>query len=440
MDNLAENTVHIDLPGQDAKNILVGCANRVILRKHRDIVIDIKLDNHAQYTLKATGKSPRDWFYDPKSKKLISKLDFKDGERCHVWVGRNIQADLQVFCNGKMINQINVRRMDCTHGCGEDPKEKPAPIILLLRSQQPSTASIPAMPHAIATHGVLPRTAKPMPSQDPEEEHIRVLEVPKAAYSELESVAKFVSNGGAPTAVHQDDVLTRNWIMNQVLSVGVTVAQKATIFKELGTVTFYLRKYGNNVYIIFRELPGLRKEFNAARYKTSNIKAVRITAGAGSLREAGKVAWEAPGDALKSKAGSILFLLQITTDVAEWWHDSRTIDPKTGKPVSDIFNLAAKMLTDVAYFWIGAMATSLCEALLVCAAAALSVSVGAAVGFAILGGVFISYGLGWLDNRFHVTDHLANCLRDSCNVLYRHQQNDYHGYGPRMMKIIYGVQ
>ncbi|TDR80641.1 hypothetical protein [Paludibacterium purpuratum] len=432
MDNLVENTVCIDLPGQDAHNIMVGCANRVILRKHRDIIIDIKLGNNAQYTLQATGKAQRDWFYDPKSKKLLTKLDFKDGERCHVWVGRNIRAELHLRCNGKVINRINVKQMDCTHGCSEDPKEKPAPLIFTLRPQQQTAPASAAAPHTNSAPS--PQSHAPAPAQPVE--HIRVLQVPQSAYTELKSVAQFVANGGTPTAVDKSDVITRNWIINQISTVGVSVAQKATIFKELGTTTFYLRKYGNNVYIIFREWPQLRKEYNAAKYKTSNIKAVQITAGAGSLKEAGKAAWEAPGGALASKAGRLLFLLQITTDVAEWWHDSQTIDPKTGKPISDVFDLAAKMLTDVAFFWIGAIATSLVGSVLVALAGGVGATVGVAVAAVLVGGVVVSVLLGMVDNKLHITGSLAKALRGSFEYLNQYRPKDYHAYGPHMMPVL----
>jgi hypothetical protein len=138
MNNLPEKKIYICLPGQDAKGIVAGCANRVILRKHRDVVFDINLKKGNTYTLSAVKSD----FYNERDKVLVEasknqRATFKDGERFSIWVSRNFRTSLVLELNGVVIGKYAPNKLDDTK-YDDDPKIKPEPMLIAIGSKDAS--------------------------------------------------------------------------------------------------------------------------------------------------------------------------------------------------------------------------------------------------------------------------------------------------------------
>src|SRR5438132_541720 len=134
----------IDLPGESVQCWIGGGTDKlkVILRKHRDVIFDIHLGNGKTYTLEAAESD----FYNARDKKLVyatqhGKVTFKDGERMHVWVSRGFRGSLILKCEDHVVSEVKPNEWD-TRPHSEDPKEKPAPIIVALANSVPAKSPI----------------------------------------------------------------------------------------------------------------------------------------------------------------------------------------------------------------------------------------------------------------------------------------------------------
>ena len=122
--------VCIDLPGETVQCWRSSEKVKIILRKHRDIIFDIKLGVGKTYTVQATDSD----FYNQRDKKLVyvlrkNVINFNDGERLHVWVTRSFKGALLLKCQGQLIMKVEPNKMD-KHQYDNDPKTKPQPIIV----------------------------------------------------------------------------------------------------------------------------------------------------------------------------------------------------------------------------------------------------------------------------------------------------------------------
>lgn len=120
----------IDLPGEAVSCWRSSDNLRIILRKHRDVFFEVNLKLGATYTVEAVSD-----FYSPLAKKLVRKVDFKDGERLHLWVGRGFKGDLILKQGATIIGSFTVSVLD-TEEYGSDPKIKPEPLMVLLGSRE----------------------------------------------------------------------------------------------------------------------------------------------------------------------------------------------------------------------------------------------------------------------------------------------------------------
>lgn len=102
----------------------------VLLRKRRDVVFDVHLVKGKTYTVEATG----DWFYDTAKKQRVKSTTFQDGERRHIWIGRDFKGFLVLKLGMTELLRYSMLLLD-TDNHGEDPKTKPEPIILTYGAQ-----------------------------------------------------------------------------------------------------------------------------------------------------------------------------------------------------------------------------------------------------------------------------------------------------------------
>lgn len=136
--------VCIDLPGERVSCWRSGDNVKVILRKHRDVFFDTNLQSNAIYTVESKSE-----FYSPREKKLLKRALFSDGERFHLWVGRDFKDSLQLSANGVVIGRYEVTKLDPA-SYGGDPKEKPEPFLVVMGKRQDAGTCTAADPLGVA--------------------------------------------------------------------------------------------------------------------------------------------------------------------------------------------------------------------------------------------------------------------------------------------------
>jgi hypothetical protein len=338
----------IDLPGESVQCWIGGGTDKlkVILRKHRDVIFDIHLGNGKTYTLESTESD----FYNARDKKLVyaskrGKVTFKDGERMHVWVSRGFRGALILKCDAHVISEVKPNEWD-KHRHSDDPKEKPAPIIIAIASppsiSKPTTQMKPS-------NGQISHT---------EEQALHVHEASKSGAPPI--VLQFFEDGGESLHLDSDNIITQNWIISQLAGASGYVLDNHTWITELKGCKFHLQrvihKSGPKIYIIFNGNNKLREVMSASRYSLQHTKIIRITGGAGGVKQGWDAAKGAAKDSLKVvakeegkmvlKGGGIALVLTIGMDAAEWYKDFSEVGAD-GKPKKDVYDLFAKVGTDL---------------------------------------------------------------------------------------------
>jgi hypothetical protein len=106
----------IDLPGEEVRCVVRKPKLEIMLRKHRDVVFDVRLFKGMQYTVEAYEGD----FYNARDKKIVlrarrQKVIFTDGERLHLWVGRGFRGSLILKANGKVLGRYRPADLDRQH-------------------------------------------------------------------------------------------------------------------------------------------------------------------------------------------------------------------------------------------------------------------------------------------------------------------------------------
>lgn len=205
--------VCIDLPGETVQCWRSADKVKVILRKHRDIIFDLHLENGKTYEVHTTDSD----FYNARDKKIIfakrrEAVAFKDGERLHLWLTRSFKGSLVLKCAGETLMKISPNEVD-KNQYDQEPKTKPAPIIVSLgKPQIPEAASSKSVrkPALIAAQ---------KPSAAPIDEECAVVCVVDGKLKGMpEEVAGYFSKGGGDSGLADIDpykISTRNWIWGQ---------------------------------------------------------------------------------------------------------------------------------------------------------------------------------------------------------------------------------
>jgi hypothetical protein len=430
----------IDLPGETVQCWIGGGTDKlkVVLRKHRDVIFDIRLGNGKTYTLETTESD----FYNARDKKLVyasrhGKVTFKDGERMHVWVSRGFRGALILKCDEHVISKVEPNEWDRQRH-SDDPKEKPAPIIVAIAS--PPSTSKPPVP---AKH---PKDDGP----HSEEQALHVHEVSKIEAPP--SVLKFFEDGSESLQMDTENIITRNWITAQLAGVAGYALDNHTWVKELTGCKLYLQKVihksGPKIYMVFTGNNRLREIMSASRYSLQHTKIMRITGGAGGASQGWNAAKGAVKDSLKVfaneegkmvvKGGAIAICFTVAIDVAEWYKDYSETGPD-GKPKKDLYSLFAKLGADLAKAGLVAALTTATVALGFGFLAAAGVTVAAPVIAVVVGTIAVSVAwtflldkadkavgravgeedaTSWLAKKFReIAHHLSSVSKD---VRYEH--------------------
>jgi hypothetical protein len=485
---LVAHTACIDLPGEPV-SCWTDTETTVLLRKHRDVLFDIKLKAGATYTV----DTPQDWFYDVAKKKRVQHGQFTDGQRYHIWVGRSFKGRLTIKQNGKELQHFTMQTLGLTDS-NSDPKYKPAPIIIALGHRPdtpPSGAASPAaskpasaaaaghagapvnaMAHAPATgtappaaaavaarpapgtpvtHAapVQPPSASPLPVKLKPGTKLTPTQDAHVVQVDHESIPSIVldalaSGGGDETAIDTNNIATRNWLIGQLAGATAYLNDNKEWIGELWGERFRLVKVihktvGERMYVVFTGNQKTRELITASKYGVKNAKVLTIGGGAGNFESATSAVWENSKGAFK-ESGLIALIFTIGLDTAEWLHDYEQIGPD-GKRKKDFADLLGKIGMDLVKAGLSAaIATVVVGAIVAGIAGTVALPVAAIVVGTMIVAVAVGYGLDYLDKQTHATEHVSSWLRSigealksGAEYLANAMPKDYDGYSMMYM-------
>lgn len=416
--------IPIDLPGQpiqcwfgDAEKI------KIILRKPRDIIFDIKLCNGKSYSVTSDFGE----MYEVRAKKLVHPKEtivFKDGETLHLQIGRGFKGKIFLYENGVKISEYDIPKFD-PQEFNPDPNFKPAPIIIAIKNDLifGNRDSF----NVIQLNG---NFSPPKLSEQEAESFIQIVEISESGKDIPKEVADFFKKGGEKEVFTSGGVATRNWIMNQIVAQSGYASDNQDWMKELWREKITLKSIahknaGTKYYAILTGSTRARRLISASRYSTSNTKVLAFSFGAkeaGGLRHSG---WSAAKGNFR-RAGLASMLFTITLDIAEWSADYEQRDPITGKPKQDISDLFIKIGIDISKNTINSVITS-------CLMWGVLTAVGGApIIVVIIGTVVFSVLVGWtmdyFDKKYGGTEKLAEAIKTAPKKLESKFQRDYDGY------------
>lgn len=325
----------IDLPGETVQCWIGGGTEKlkVILRKHRDVIFDININNDKNYSIESTKSD----FYNVRDKKIVSKFQhgkvmFKDGERMHVWVSRDFQGELILKSDDHVIYKVQPNKLD-EHQYGDNPKEKPAPIILAIGNSS-SDKNTPVKKTQNSNETLLkPVLAASSPLTSDQSLSCPVVCVVDGKIEGMPAdIAAYFKKGGDHSGMSDIDpnhVATKNWIWGQVAGTGAYIKDnwewlrasldnktskgfqlvKAQVKLVRGNVRFYFSGYSNSNTI-----------FGRGGFGPSHDRIITIFAGVG--KTASSFGAIAKGIAGTFKGNALVsFVFGSATAVAEWKED-----------------------------------------------------------------------------------------------------------------------
>jgi hypothetical protein len=360
-----QQDVCIDLPGATVQCWRSSDNIKVILRKHRDVIFDLNLGKGKTYTVEANKSD----FYNARDKKLIRAksrevVTFKDGERLHLWVTRSFEGMLTVKCGSEILIKITPNEIDI-HQYDNDPKTKPAPIIVVLGASR----RVPAAPAInLNTSGTGSRIL-PAPSAAPVGEDCSVVCVVEATIMNAPaSLDEFFRKGGGKSRIAEIDpydVATRNWLLGQLAGTAayakdnwswLRAAIDSKTHQGLRLVSAKIHYVRGKARIYFSGYSQYNTVFGPGGFGPAHERVVNIFAGIG--KTSSSFAAVAKGVAGSFKGNALIsFIFGTATAVAEWHDDVQ----------KDGYDLAASLLMSVLKAVVSAALTVAIVAIAVCA-------------------------------------------------------------------------
>lgn len=397
--------VCIDLPGE-----MVQCWRstdniQVVLRKHRDVIFELKLARDNTYTVESDGSD----FYNANEKKLISgrsvaRVSFNDGERLHLWIARDFKGQLLLKSAGKVMLKLDPERLD-THQYDDKPTIKPIPIIIAL--------GVPSMAHSGQTNdrtnklkaadaGNFVSNTRPMAA--PVDEDCALVCVLNGDLKGIPAdVWKGLKDGGGQSGLvnlDPNDIATRNWLLGQLAGAAAYVGDnwdwlkasldgkthtgfklvKAKIHYVRGKATYYFSGYSKH-----------NKVFGPGGFGPGHDRIISIFGGAGSANSAFKATATGIAGTFKGNA-LVSFIFGSATALAEWKGDAS----------KDGYDLTASLLTTLVKSILSAAVTVIivtCLIMIVMFIFGAGVSVMAIGVLTLTVGVAVNYGMDALDKK-----------------------------------------
>lgn len=218
---LTKQTVCIDLPGETVSCWRSTDKVQVILRKHRDVIFDLKLTSDRKYTVESTGSD----FYHADKKKLIAgkgrqRVLFNDGERLHLWISREFKGELLLKLEGKVLIRVDPAKLDETK-YDELPASKPDPIVVSIgESRQAPAENRKSTLLKLDKLELSSRQSQHRLNSAPIDEDCPLVCVIETNLKGAPAaVVKAIENDGGNSGlvdVDPFDVATRNWITGQL--------------------------------------------------------------------------------------------------------------------------------------------------------------------------------------------------------------------------------
>lgn len=397
--------VCIDLPGEPVQCWRSSDNIRVILRKHRDVIFELKLEQGRSYTVESSGSD----FYNANEKKLIAgkgagRISFNDGDRLHLWIARNFKGELLLKSAGKLMLKLEPAKLD-TQQYDDAPKTKPTPIIITLGGpakppsvQEPKTAKKSTIPHA-TNHSQIA-----LPVAAPVDEDCKLVCVLDGDVTGMPAeIWKTLKNGGGESGLADLDpnhIATRNWLLGQFAGAAAYVGDnwewlkasmdgkthkgfklvKATIHRVKGKARFYFSGYSK-----------YNQVFGPGGFGPGHDRIMSIFGGAGKVSSVLKSTATGLAGTFKGNA-LVSFVFGSAAALAEWKDDIS----------KDGYDLVASLLTSAVKSLFSAAVT---VAIVACLVVLIMFIFGAslsviAVGTLTLGvGVAVNYGTDALDKK-----------------------------------------
>lgn len=126
----------IDLPGETVQCWRSADHVKVVLRKHRDVFFDINIKKDTTYSVESTAD-----YYSVRDKRLMRNAKFQDGEKFHLWIGRNFKGKLLLKSDGNVIGIFEPGRIDVSE-YGTGPQIKPEPLFVFFGKKELSSSFV----------------------------------------------------------------------------------------------------------------------------------------------------------------------------------------------------------------------------------------------------------------------------------------------------------
>jgi hypothetical protein len=355
--------VCIDLPGEKIRCVVHKPNLQIMLRKHRDVIFDIKQFKGMQYTVEADQSD----FYNDRDKKLVKfkkkqLVTFKDGERLHLYVSRNFKGSLILKANGKVMGRWRPSELD-SNSYDDAAETKPAPLIVVMKNNEgvwPTTTSASQSlddPLGISKNWKLSAISKgyldePIPlgrqlatqaAHEPPHPLVAVVDV--STKDAPAAIAQHFMKGGKSVVadIDPDNIVTRNWLYGQ-LAGSVAYAKdnwswlRNSInktadgsFKLVGAKISYA---AGKARVYFTGYSKMNPVFGPGGYGAGNAKILQIYAGVGSTASSFKAVGKSVLGTVKANA-LISLIFSSVASYAEW----------QGAVDKDGYDLAAVLVT-----------------------------------------------------------------------------------------------
>jgi hypothetical protein len=385
--------VCIDLPGETVECWRSTDKVKVVLRKHRDVIFDLKISTGRKYTVESSGSD----FYDANKKRLIAgggkqRISFSDGQRLHLWIGRNFKGELLLKSEGKLLMRVEPNRLDAKQ-YGVDPSTKPDPIIVLLGNPPASVLA--------STGSSFKPPRPPTAANDEECALVCVAEgtlegIPEKVWKKLES------GGGTSGLVDLDpnDIATRNWLLAQLGGAAAYVGDnwdwlkssidgkthtgfklvKAKVHYVRGKIRYYFSGYSKNNAV-----------FGPGGFGPGNDRVLSIFGGTGKLSS--MLTSTAKGLVSTFKSNALVnFIFSSATTMAEWKNDVS----------KDGYDLAGALFMNVVKALLSTALTAVFATIIIAVlmlGAGASVSILAVAGITIVAGTIAGYTVDIVDKK-----------------------------------------
>ncbi|VXB40256.1 hypothetical protein [Massilia sp. 9I] len=398
-------TVCIDLPGESVQCWRSTDKVQVVLKKHRDVVFDLKLGSQRSYTVESTGSD----FYDAEKKKLVAgqgkqRVLFNDGERLHLWVGRNFSGELLLKSAGQLMMKLDPRKLDAKQ-YDESPSTKPDPIIIAIggSAQGTDARKTGAMQH-MAKQQLSSPSAQARPVAATVDDEWPIVCVIDTILKDLPAwIWKTLGSGGGKSGLADldpNEIATRNWLLGQLAGAAAYAGDnwdwlKASIDGKTHAgfklVKARIHKVNEKVRFYFSGYSKSNGVFKQGGFGPGHERVMNIFSGAGKVSTAVSGIGKGVLSTFKSNA-LVSFIFGSAAALAEWKADAS----------KDGYDLTASLMMNVVK---SVLVAALTTAIVTCITAFILLAMGASVSVLAVGaltigvGVAITYAVDFADKK-----------------------------------------